>query len=342
MTTETAAYVASRLSARWATQGEVGPDESGVSMLIDFVPSKATVVAFRYEKKGQLQSTGNHVREACQQFLRYLVARPLDENARMPEPAAVRQVAEAIDREYGWFVPAEPGKSGSVVSTLGQTDKQLAGLLFNPNLYPGIGTKPANNPAQQEKTAQPAPQPANVPGPAVVQPQPSPTVSPPKSEPKPPAAPEPQAAVQDEDFVLPPPKSFTQKVESSSVSRASEPKPAPARPVPAGGEQLPAQKLPAGEQLAAEKINASSPPSRPSAAGIRVQVLSSRNRQEAEALAELLKGRGLKPTIEEVDLREKGIWFRIRLHGYATRSEASEAVQKLVDEGAIKDFWIVP
>jgi hypothetical protein len=165
ITIENAAYVASRLSARWATQGGVTPDESGVSMLIDFIPSKATVVAFRYEKKGRQASVGDYVREACQQFLRYLVAQPLDDNARMPQPEAVRQVAEAIDREYGWFVPAEPGKSDQVVSALLQSDKQLAGLLFNPNLYPAIQRRqlsphrrlPGTNPSLLQRLRDPNP-----------------------------------------------------------------------------------------------------------------------------------------------------------------------------------------
>jgi hypothetical protein len=50
----------------------------------------------------------------------------------------------------------------------------------------------------------------------------------------------------------------------------------------------------------------------------------------------------LEPAIEEVDLKDKGIWFRIRLSGFASRGAASAAGQKLVDEGAIKEFWILP
>jgi hypothetical protein len=54
---------------------------------------------------------------------------------------ASRDLAEALDREYGWFVDAEPGKAQDVVAKLLLTDEHLAKSLFSPTLYPGLTEK---------------------------------------------------------------------------------------------------------------------------------------------------------------------------------------------------------
>ena len=53
----------------------------------------------------------------------------------------MKTVAEALDREYGWFVEAEPGKAQEIVEELMRRDGRLARLLFNPKIYPQLNTK---------------------------------------------------------------------------------------------------------------------------------------------------------------------------------------------------------
>ena len=48
---------------------------------------------------------------------------------------SLRQLSAALDREYGWTVAPEPGKSEEIVANLAQSDMWLARQLFNPTLY---------------------------------------------------------------------------------------------------------------------------------------------------------------------------------------------------------------
>jgi hypothetical protein len=75
--------------------------------------------------------------EAVRQFLRYQAARPvLMKKTRETGVESLKELAEALDREYGWFKEAEPGKAQEVVARLARTDMRLARLLFNPGVYP--------------------------------------------------------------------------------------------------------------------------------------------------------------------------------------------------------------
>jgi hypothetical protein len=136
-TPESAAYVASWFSAKWSAMGEISPAKSGVSMLIDFMPSRTTLVPFRFARAGKVDSIGSSLPEAYNQFLRYLTSRPLlPAKKGLPSMTSMKNLAEALDREYGWFVAAQPGKAQDIVSELARTDERLARLLFNPNVYP--------------------------------------------------------------------------------------------------------------------------------------------------------------------------------------------------------------
>jgi hypothetical protein len=326
ITTEIAAYVASRLTARWATQGDLTPSKAGISLLIDFIPARATLVPFRYENDGPVTSLGSHLREAFEQFLRYLVARPLGKEARPPDPASVRAIAEALDREYGWFTSADPGKAGNVVAGLARSDKSLAGLLFNPNLYPGLDTsKPANSPApvKPPAAAPAAPPPANEIAPAVTSPPPAP-----QPNPNPAAAVNPPA--EEDELILPPPKSFTQRLDSPPAPAASEEKKAQSAGSPAA----------AAEKKPGPAMNKASPGG--PGPGVRVQVFASRSKEEADVLLRRLQKAGTTPELEMVDLKDKGIWYRIRLRGYESRDAALAAAEKLRTDGLIRDYWIVP
>ncbi len=57
--------------------------------------------------------------------------------------------------------------------------------------------------------------------------------------------------------------------------------------------------------------------------------------------AKLEKG-GLRAVMESADLKEKGLWYRIRLEGYRSINEAKAEGKRLQEAGLIQDFWIVP
>ena len=77
-----------------------------------------------------------NVQKAFQQFLNYVSAKPMEaQREKTTSLASLRPLAEALDREYGWSVPAERGKADEIVSNLAQSDRRLARFLFNPNTY---------------------------------------------------------------------------------------------------------------------------------------------------------------------------------------------------------------
>jgi hypothetical protein len=141
-TQESTASAANWLAAKWATLGEISPARTGVSMIIDFIPAKSSEVPFRYMKTRRIESLGAACQEALRQFLRYLAAKPLElpkgGDQGMP---SIRVLAEALDREYGWFGNADPGKAQEIVADLARVDDRLARLLFNPSLYPSLSTQ---------------------------------------------------------------------------------------------------------------------------------------------------------------------------------------------------------
>ncbi|MBM3789926.1 MAG: hypothetical protein FJW35_06185 [Acidobacteria bacterium] len=139
---EAAGFLASRLAARWAIHGELLPAEKETKIRIDFIPSRASLVAYRFEARFSAQDLEGTIREAFGQFLRYLIARPLPKTIRSNLDAPAR-IAEALDQEYGWFVAANPGKAETVVSRLAQSHRDLAGLLFNPAVYPSLAAPAA-------------------------------------------------------------------------------------------------------------------------------------------------------------------------------------------------------
>lgn len=139
ITPESATSVGTWLTAKWAIMGEISPDKKGVSIIVDFIPAKSSLVAFRYFQKGKIDAAGYGFNQAYQQFLHYSMAAPLAEGEGKHQGlTSLKDLAEALDREYGWFVNAEPGKAQQIVSDLARSDDRLARLLFNPALYPAI------------------------------------------------------------------------------------------------------------------------------------------------------------------------------------------------------------
>jgi hypothetical protein len=129
------------LSAKWTSYGEFTPTKTGVSMMIDFIPNKDNITPFRYIRSGRMDWIESGVHQAFEQFLRYLSGHPLEPERGLKDLSVYRNLAEALDREYGWFVDAEPGKSKEAVDNLVQTDPQLARFLFSPTMYPALNKK---------------------------------------------------------------------------------------------------------------------------------------------------------------------------------------------------------
>ncbi len=138
-TPESAAYVASYIGAKWSAMGEFTPTKTGVSMMIDFIPDRATQVPFRFKKAGSIDDVGAQIPRSFSQFFYYLAVRPLlPIDKKLPTMTSLKSLAEALDREYGWFVEAAPGKAQAAVANLARTDPRLAQLLFNPSIYPEL------------------------------------------------------------------------------------------------------------------------------------------------------------------------------------------------------------
>ncbi len=346
ITTEVAAYVASRVSAKWATEGELSAGKGGVEMLLDFIPAKTTMVAYRYEKEVQVNSMGAHFHEAFNQFLTYLVAPQMPKSeGKVIDANSVKELAEALDREYGWYVPAEPGKAGKLVADLVRTDIKLARLLFNPTLYPGLGTTPAPaRPLELKPIIPPPPE------------QPAPDQTPPKATPPTPGAPpqvevgsvtQPPPASSPPEVMQPPPppppRRFSQNLGSGlpQVSRqpiqSYPPQPSANPGLASSASSKPSRLSPPAPQGRA----ATAAPKEPQKE-FRVQVFSTPNKDAAEAKASQLRKEGLRPEIEEADLKNRGIWYRIRLAGYGSREEAKEAAEKIVTSGIVQQYWLVP
>ncbi len=403
ITPEIAAYITTRVGAKWSSVGEMNPGKNGVALLLDFIPGKSSLVGYRYQKEAKPEDLAPHYYEAVSQFLRYLVARPLPKQAGgIPDQAMLKQLAEALDREYGWFVAADPGKSDALVAQLVKTDAKLARLLFNPVIYPVLGAptpkpkapdvkpmiapppaaspRPPQLPAPAEPVPQPAPEPAEK-----VPEAPAPTPSPPKE----PAVDGSRPLKVDETanavpFVpIPRPRSTNRPAEITSFQAILSK--SPVREVPIREEQqsagaaathpvsaqpatvlpsvapAPAVQPPSAPTTAAQP-NASPPSSiqpRSAAAattapkpagkppvaeekGYKVQVFASPNFEESNTRAKALQKLGYKAVIEEVDLNEKGIWYRLRLVGFPSRLEARKAGEKLKAARTISQFWIVP
>jgi len=140
ITAEIAEFTATRLTARWGTVGALMTSNDATVLRLDFIPSRASLVPFRFEKQGPIDALGSSFQEAFTQFLRYLILRPLvEDRIHRMNPLRLKEVAQALDAEYGWFAAAKPGAAGKVVEELARSNRDLARLLFNPTLYPVLG-----------------------------------------------------------------------------------------------------------------------------------------------------------------------------------------------------------
>ncbi len=137
ITDEIAEFTAARLTARWAAEGEITALKDAYTLRVDYIPSRPSLVPFRYEKACALNAMDARLQEACAQFLEYLILRPLAPDKLKPLDAnKVKEIAQALDAEYGWFTTAKPGQANKLVEELVVTNRNLAKLLFSPTLYP--------------------------------------------------------------------------------------------------------------------------------------------------------------------------------------------------------------
>jgi cell division septation protein DedD len=350
---EQAASIASRLTAKWAVCGEITPAKGGINLLLDFVPSKETAIPFRYERQLDPDALQGVIKEAFEQFLRYLVAKPIGKaDLTMPDSDMVRSLAEALDIEYGWRASSEPGKADKLVATLAQSDSSLAPALFNPTLYPVLNRAPA--PEEQPKKVPPAAAPPALGVPNPPKPEPSPPESPPSTPPAPSGMTAPPVPAAEQS--LPPNVS----VSEVPLQRVQTP--------PPGAPEKPASIFPLAGRTQTGRYANSQPPPAPAATPnpasnpavtpkppvepargetsprrtgtFAIQVFSSMSKGAADAAVARLRQAGLHPEVERVDLAEKGIWFRIRLQNFTSRVEASAEGERLRASGLIKEYWI--
>ena len=355
---EVAAYVASRVGAKWAANGELIAAKGGIWMRVDFIPAKASIVAYRYEKEGNADSMGGYFYEAFSQFMRYLVLQPLPKaDGKGVATSSMRELGESLNREYGWYTAAEPGKSEKIVADLARMDSDFARLLFDPILYPSIASpvakpkqielKPAA--AQNVQTPEAPAQPPAVPAaPATAQPAPPPTppAAPPAAQTEPaPVRAEPAKASETTAEppvppAAPPSPQITACKGGSSPSKSSSSLPPLKSGIPSSATR-PAEstttKLDATPSTAANKTDAPS-----GNEGVQIQVYSTQQQESAEAKAAGFIKEGYSAKVETVDLKDKGTWYRICLQGFKSREEAKAAGEKLVAEKQIKQYWIVP
>ncbi len=138
-TEESAATVANWMTAKWAVLGELTPTKNGISLIVDFIPAKANLVPFRFLRSGKLDAVGEGFYEAYIQFLRYLVSKPFEQPRNKGVTlSSLKDLAETVDREYGWSVTADPGKAQQTVNGLMSSDEKLTRMLFSPTLYPSL------------------------------------------------------------------------------------------------------------------------------------------------------------------------------------------------------------
>ena len=73
-----------------------------------------------------------------------------------------------------------------------------------------------------------------------------------------------------------------------------------------------------------------------------IEVNATISKAEADAHAERYAKAGFHPEVVQVELKDKAPGYRVRLKGFDTRKAAEEAAQKLVTDGIISEYWIVP
>jgi cell division septation protein DedD len=143
-------------------------------------------------------------------------------------------------------------------------------------------------------------------------------------EPPVPAAPEMAVVDRKPAPPTPPPAKIDPPEPRPPAAVITAPKPAPAAvvPGPRPAVTIPPPPKPATVAAAtAPTVVVLTPPPR-DLGEYTVQVGASQDRGEAQRLEQKLRAAGLKPYVIEADLREKGVWYRIRVGAFKDKDTA--------------------
>ena len=140
-TDDDAASLANWVSAQWTIMGEIRRtrSSSSFSVVVDFIPARSATVPFRHIKTRRMDNIGTTFYVGLRQWLRYVTARPIPLlQIREPGLQTMRSLGEALDKEYGWLVTAEPGRAQSFVDELALDNEDWTRLMFSPTMYPSL------------------------------------------------------------------------------------------------------------------------------------------------------------------------------------------------------------
>ena len=143
-TDESAATLANWVSAQWTIMGEIRKTgTSSYSVVVDFIPAKSTTVPFRYIKTRRMENIGTNFYLGLRQWLRYVTGKQiLLLPIREPGLQKMRSLGEALDKEYGWLVTAEPGNAQHAIDEMFMEDEDWTKLMFSPTMYPSLAKLP--------------------------------------------------------------------------------------------------------------------------------------------------------------------------------------------------------
>ena len=140
-TDENAASLANWVSAQWAVIGEIRRTGSASSytVVMDFIPATSTAVPFRHIRTRRMENVGTTFYIGLRQWLRYATAKQIPLlQVRETGFQKMKPLGEALDKEYGWLVTAEPGAAQPLVNELALEDIDWAKLMFSPTMYPSM------------------------------------------------------------------------------------------------------------------------------------------------------------------------------------------------------------
>ena len=140
ITDDNAAAIANWISAQWAVVGEIRKTKSSsYNVVIDFIPINSAKIPFRHIKTRRMENFGTTFYIGLRQWLRYATARPIPLlQVREPGLQKMQPLGEALDKEYGWSMTAEPGTAQAFVKELALEDIDWARLIFSPTMYPSL------------------------------------------------------------------------------------------------------------------------------------------------------------------------------------------------------------
>ncbi|HZP41379.1 MAG TPA: SPOR domain-containing protein [Candidatus Binatia bacterium] len=209
----------------------------------------------------------------------------------------------------------------------GQRANAESDLTFYDTLVPGERGRASGTPAASPRAVPAAAKPAPVPAPI-------PVPAPARRE----AAAKPDAA----------PAKAPPTVSPPAVAHVpvSAPAPAPSAPLRSAPLATPAPppgpSTPAARPVAAEPTPVPAPPPRAAAApvgGWTVQANPTRSRDEAEALARELRGRGYDAVVVRLP-RDGDVWYRVRIGRYTTSEQATEVMQRLREREGVSHAFV--